>query len=262
MTALRPIFLLTDFGLGDWYVGAMKGEILRLAPEAAIVDLCHGIAPRDVAAGAFVLRAALKSIPTASVLCCVVDPGIGTERRAIQGRIGKYYFCGPDNGIATPLLERAADVEFYEIPSLFLKPEEPSDTFHGRDLFAPAAAMLAHGSPFNFGPPITDPTRLNMNPEETADGIRGRVMHVDRFGNLMTNIWREEYEARFANGFEIQAGPLRFTEISTIFGTVAPGAPLAYWGSSGALEIGVNMSSAADRFKLAAGDFVVCSFSG
>lgn len=279
MTPRQPIFLLTDFGLDDWYVGAMKGEILRRAPDAKIVDLCHGIAPRDVAAGAFVLRAAIPSIPRESVLCCVVDPGVGTERRAICGRIGDYFFSGPDNGLATPLLELVRsssfslpDVDLHEIssPQFLLDSNSalrtpqsafPGSTFHGRDLFAPAAVLLASGIPPNeAGPPAADPIRLNLDPEERTGGIRGRVMIVDRFGNLITNIRRDKYESRLGNRFEIQAGPLRLTEISKTFGAVAPGAPLAYWGSAGTLEIGVNMGSAAHESGLGPASSVHCSF--
>ncbi|MCE5228042.1 SAM-dependent chlorinase/fluorinase [bacterium] len=243
---LRPIFLLTDFGLEDWYVGAMKAEIHRRAPDATIIDLSHGVPPQNVAAGAFVLNAALNSVPSDAVLCCVVDPGVGSHRRAIWGRIGTHYFSGPDNGLATPLLERASDFELFEIPAPLLTPEEPSLTFQGRDLFAPAAALLAEGYPFHLGPPVADPVRLSLDPEETADGIRARVMLVDRFGNLITNIWREKYEAKFDQPFEIQAGPLRITQISKTFSNVPAGSPLAYWGSAGTLEIGINMGSAAE----------------
>lgn len=262
MNGSRPIFLLTDFGHEDWYVGAMKGEILCRAPEATVVDLCHGIAPQDVAAGAFVLRAALPSLPAEAVLCCVVDPGVGGARRALWGRIGDYFFCGPDNGLATPLLERAADFELHEIPAPFLRPEEPSSTFHGRDLFAPAAALLAHRTPFDFGPKVSDPVRLNLDPEEGEGWLRGRVMIVDRFGNLVTNIRREKYEARFTQRFEIRAGALRIATISKTFGDAAPGAPLAYWGSAGTLEIGVNMGAAANEFGLKPPAAVECGFEG
>lgn len=262
MTA-RPIFLLTDFGVEDWYVGAMKGEILRLAPKAKIIDLCHGIAARDVAAGAFVLGAALPSIPTAAVLCCVVDPGVGSARRALAGRIGNYFFAGPDNGLATPLLARSSslglDFELYEIDrSAFRAPHtQPSHTFHGRDLFAPAAAMLALGAPFVRGLKVSDPVHLSLDPEEGTGGIHARVMLVDRFGNLITNIWREKYEARFADRFEIQAGPLRITAISKTFSAVAAGSPLAYWGSAGTLEIAISQASAAKATGLTPGSAVV-----
>lgn len=255
---LRPIFLLTDFGTNDWYVGAMKGEILRVTPNATIVDLCHGIAPQDIAAGAFVLRAALKSVPTSSVLCCVVDPGVGSQRRALWGRIGKFYFSGPDNGIATPLMERAGDVELYELSRSIFNIADPSPTFHGRDLFAPAAALLAQGLPYNeFHRPVTDPVRVaNLDPEETAEGIRARIMLVDRFGNLITNVWREKYEHKLGENPKITLGPLTITKISNTFSDVEPGTPLAYWGSAGTLEIAVNQKSAAQATALTAGDFI------
>ncbi|MEN6624796.1 MAG: SAM-dependent chlorinase/fluorinase [Candidatus Sumerlaeia bacterium] len=244
----RPIVLLTDFGLDDWYVGAMKSEIMKRVFDARIIDLCHGIPPHDVAAGAFVLKAALGSLPEASVLCCVVDPGVGSARRAICGKIGDWYFAGPDNGLATALLEHAGAFDLHEITSPKFQAENPGATFHGRDLFAPAAAMLALGiPPRKAGPEITDPVRLDLDPEETPGGIRARVMLVDRFGNLITNLWREQYEQKLGDYPTISAGPFTIQGISKTFNDVEPGAPLAYWGSAGTLEIAVNQGSAADR---------------
>ncbi len=249
-----PVALLTDFGLGDWFVGAMKGEILRRAPQTPILDLTHGVPAGSIEAGAFALAAALGSLPCPAVLCCVVDPGVGSARRAICGRIGRWLYSGPDNGLATPLLEPAGtDFELFEITQPDWRNPHLSRTFHGRDLFAPAAARLALGRPpQEAGPPVTDPVRLVVPPPR-RDGalIVARIVWVDHFGNLITNLPRE---LTGDDSLMIEAGPWRLDGVSATFADVPPGQPLACWGSAGTLELAICLGSAAAATGLKLGD--------
>jgi hypothetical protein len=257
---LRPIALLTDFGLDDWYVGAMKGEVLRRAAGATIIDISHGVAPQQVRAGAFMLDKALDSMPGGTVFCCVVDPGVGTARRALCGRLGDWFFCGPDNGLLTPLHRRCGgDFELYTIERPEFRNARVSATFHGRDVFAPAAAQLALGvDPREAGPAATDPVLLtDIDPEERDGVLLARVVTIDRFGNLVTNLPRALYGERPAGGgIEIRAGRLTVRQLGETFGTVGEGEPIAYWGSGDTLEIAVNQGSAAQRSALAIGGTV------
>ncbi|MCL5270157.1 MAG: SAM-dependent chlorinase/fluorinase [bacterium] len=261
MPPLPPtIALLTDFGLADWYVAAVKGRILTALPEARLVDISHGVPACNVEAGAFLLRCVLDAMPPATLFCCVVDPGVGATRRAVCGRIGPWGYSGPDNGLATPLFEKAGDdFALYEIASPGFRAPQVSDTFHGRDLFAPAAARLAAGAdPAAAGPAVTDPVILPpLDPEELSHGLLARVMLVDHFGNLVTNIARPDWEARLARRrFVIRAGPLRLTAINRTFAQAREVEALAYWGSAGMLEVAVNRGSAAESTGLRAGDSI------
>ncbi|HOE95604.1 MAG TPA: SAM-dependent chlorinase/fluorinase [Candidatus Sumerlaeota bacterium] len=255
------VALLTDFGVGDWYVGAMKGEILRRAPHAHLVDVTHGLPPHQVLPGAFVLHCAAGSFPAGTIFCCVVDPGVGTERRALCGRVGPWLFSGPDNGLLSGLLEGLApdDLDLHRIENPEFRNERVSSTFHGRDLFAPAAARLALGfDPAQAGPPVADPLRLPLfELAEQADRLTGRVVLIDQFGNLVTNIRRRSHGAWFEPGrFVIHAGALRLDTLSTTFGEVRHVQALAYWGSAGTLEIAVNQGSAAGLTGLRLGDAI------
>lgn len=250
---MRPIVLLTDFGLKDWYVGAMKGEILKRAPGATILDLCHLIEPQNVRSAAFQLWCALASMPADALFCCVVDPGVGTDRRSLCGRIGSWMFCGPDNGLLTPLARRAGgDMELYTIEHPDFRNPTVSATFHGRDLFAPAAARLALGvDPAMAGPRVHDPMLFgDLLPEEHGGVLVARVMMIDHFGNLVTNVDRERYGGLLESAVEIRVGRLTVRQMGVTFGSVERGDAVAYWGSAGTLEIGINQGSAAQRSQL------------
>ena len=255
-----PIALLTDFGLSDWYVAALKGQILKRLPEARIIDVSHGVPAQQIQSGAFLLRCVLDSMPEDTIFCCVVDPGVGTQRRALCGRIGPWGYVGPDNGLATPLLERVGgDFALYEIQSPEFRAEQVSATFHGRDLFAPAAARLAAGvPPEQAGRPVPDPVMLPpFAPEPLSHGLVARVMLVDHFGNLVTNVPRQGYEERLTNGrFMIRAGALRLGAITETYGHVRQIEALAYWGAADTLEIAINRGSAAEVTGLRPGDSV------
>ena len=179
---LRPIGLMTDFGHQDWYVAAMKGEILKRLPGARIVDLCHSVPAHNVESAAFTLGCLLESLPRDMVVCCVVDPGVGTKRRALCGGIGHRFYVGPDNGLMTPMILGAGKhVCLHEIRNASFRSSEINCTFHGRDIFAHAAACIASGvPPDRAGPAVDDPVLLgNFEAEVRPDFITGRVMQVD-----------------------------------------------------------------------------------
>ncbi len=186
------ITLLTDFGLEDGYAAAMKGVILGIRPDARIVDISHLVPPRDVRAGAFVLASTCGFFPAGTVHVAVVDPGVGTARAAVAIRTPRYFFVGPDNGLFSLALQRETTWESRTLENPAYRLPEVSSTFHGRDIFAPAAAHLAQGAPFEeFGPPCT----LSV-PDWTAvvrsgESCTGEIIHVDHFGNAVTNLTRE-----------------------------------------------------------------------
>jgi S-adenosyl-L-methionine hydrolase (adenosine-forming) len=262
---MRPIIaLLTDFGTEDHYVGAMKGAALAACPEATLVDVTHGVPPHDVEAAACALAFAYRAFPGNAVFLAVVDPGVGSERRAIAVEAGGYRFVGPDNGLFTLVLDAHADARVHEVTNTGLFRHEVSTTFHGRDVFAPVAGHLARGGALDeVGPSISDPVRLTV-PCVRAVGTaewEGCVVHVDRFGNLTTNVSARELE-------EIQGSLSEDLSelVAVIDGNVVPlvrtyaevseGEPCALVGSSGRLEVAVNQGSAADVFGAARGAVV------
>ena len=261
MSSTRPcVALLSDFGEKDWFVAAMKGQILSRLPEAQVIDIAHNIPAYQVEPASFVLRCVLGSMPSGTVFCCVVDPGVGSERLALCGRVGRWFFAGPDNGIISSLLEVTGDdFELYEIQNPVFRCERVCPTFHGRDLFAPAAARLAGGTPpAEAGAPVLDPVRLPpCRPETSEKGLMARVMMVDRFGNMLTNVWADEFGSQLQPGrFMIRAGPLRLYNLSETFSQVREVEALAYWGSAGVLELAINRGSAAESTGMGIGDEV------
>lgn len=241
------ITLLSDYGTADSYVGEMKGVLLSGAPGATLVDITHAIAPGEVVAGAYVLSRTWAHYPTGTVHLAVVDPGVGTSRVALALRTRDHFFVGPDNGLFSGVL-RGAEVEAVSLPT----PAAASATFHGRDIFAPAAAALARGTPLaSLGSRFAGiPRRLSATvPHYEGKVVLGEVIYVDRYGNLVTNLTPEvvpDYAVLEAESLVI--GPLR-----TTFGDVPPGALLAYVGSGGAVEVAVRDGSAARRLGLGVG---------
>jgi len=242
-----PVAILTDFGLDDPWVGVMKGVMLGLAPTLPLVDLTHGVPPGDVLAGALLLDAAVDFFPPDTLFLAVVDPGVGTARRALAAVVGRWRFVLPDNGLLSAVLERhpllaawsASDPTFH-LPS-------PGRTFHGRDVFAPLAAAWASGvDPDRFGPPVPDPVRIPIpRAHPVAGGWEGEVLLVDRFGNAITNLPAPQGSLAHAAGVAFPVAPT--------YGAVAPGAPLAVAGSTGRLELSLRGGSAAARHGLARG---------
>jgi S-adenosylmethionine hydrolase len=241
------ITLLTDFGTTDSYVAEVKATLLGAAPGVALVDVTHSVPPGDIRAGAYLLGRVWHRFPPGTVHLAVVDPGVGTSRAALAIAVQGHWFVGPDNGLFTFVL-RDAEVQIVSLPI----PGEASATFHGRDLFAPAAAALATGAALaTLGEPLaTMPTRLvYAEPHYEGKSVVGQVVYVDRFGTLITNLTPDlvpPYATVEVEGLEV--GPLRRT-----FGDVPTGGLLAYLGSGGQVEIAVRDGSAARRLGMGVG---------
>jgi hypothetical protein len=235
------ITLLTDFGAGSGYPAQMKGVLLAARPEARIVDVSHEVPQFDVLAGALLLEACARWFPRAAIHVAVVDPGVGTSRRAlcVVDREGRR-FVGPDNGLFTPFLDGARVIE---LSNAELVPQSASPTFHGRDVFAPVAAWLAGGgTPDELGPAIEDPVRLPWPvAEREGQAIVGAVVLADTFGNLVTSIRAEDLGGATVR-VEVAGHEARFVRT---YGDGAPGELLALIGSGGRLEISVREGSAA-----------------
>jgi S-adenosylmethionine hydrolase len=243
----RPVIaLLTDFGLRDHYVAAMKGVVLGLCPDVTFIDISHDIPPQDVLAGALELEAVTPYLPRETVVVGVVDPGVGTGRRGVAIRADGLRFVGPDNGLFSLALN-GHETEAVELTNRRYSRESISRTFEGRDRFAPAAGWLACGvSLSEFGPPVADLVSLELPaPIASADRIDGEVVRVDRFGNLVTNIHRDTLRA--VNGpLEIIMGAAMVTGLSATYAESSPGRLCAVIGSTDRLEISVRGGSAAD----------------
>lgn len=246
------VTLTTDFGTQDGFVGAMKGVILSLAPGTLVVDITHEVPPQSVWDAAFALEAACPYFPDGTVHVAVVDPGVGGERRALIFRTRRYFLVGPDSGVFSLLLERDPPVRAVSIENRKLMLPKVSATFHGRDVFAPTAAHLVRGVPLErFGPEVDDWVCLSLpSPGRKGDIVVGRVVHVDRFGNLMTNVRREHLPFP-PEEVEVRVGGVGM-RIYPAYAFVARGAPLALFGSTGRLEVAVREGSA--REALGAGE--------
>jgi S-adenosylmethionine hydrolase len=253
------VTLTTDFGARDPYVAAMKGVILGIAREARLVDVSHEVAAHDVTEAALALEAAAPFFPPGTVHLAVVDPGVGTARRGLVVVAAHAVFVGPDNGLFTPFLE-GGEVRAYELTASQYRLRTVSRTFHGRDVFAPAAAHLALGLPAErLGPRVEDPVRLHWpTVRETHGAVAGTVLHVDRFGNLVTSIRAEAFESFGAVTVRVVGRVLPF--VGT-YGDLATGQAGALIGGSGRLEIAVREDSAATRLRARRGTPVVVSRS-
>jgi S-adenosylmethionine hydrolase len=248
----RPIITLTtDFGSNDHFVGAMKGVILDIVPDAQIVDICHSVQAYDVLDGALTISQAYSYFPNRTVHVVVVDPGVGTARRPILASCDKYHFVGPDNGVLSLVYAREERMHVRHITSehYFLQPV--SNTFHARDIFAPVAAYLAKEvDSLKFGEEVEDYVRFNAPKPKAVDAnhLRGVVLKVDRFGNLVTNITPQDAPVLFgttAKPFKIVVGSREITEIHKAYAEGAPGEVIGILGSMGFLEIAANRGTAA-----------------
>uniref|UniRef100_A0A7C3Z361 SAM-dependent chlorinase/fluorinase n=1 Tax=Desulfobacca acetoxidans TaxID=60893 RepID=A0A7C3Z361_9BACT len=256
MTTRPIITLLTDFGHQDPYVAAMKGVILSLNPEAILVDVTHAVPPQDIIAGAFLLGEAAPYFPAGTIHLAVVDPGVGTSRRGLAAKAGEQFWVGPDNGLFHLIFHRAAGLDMVSLENRDYFRESLSDTFHGRDIFAPVAAHLSLGTPLQaFGPPITDPIALPWpEPSFSPEAVRGEIVYVDGFGNLVTNIRGSELLPWLADTpHVIILGSLTLRGLVRTYGDVPPGNFLALIGSHGYLEIACAQGNAAQRLGLGAG---------
>ena len=253
------ITLLTDFGSQDYYVGAMKGVILSLHPGAGIVDLTHEIPPQDIRAAAFNLLAVYKDFPAGTIHVAVVDPGVGSARRGIAIECAGQFFVGPDNGLFSWICDREETFRAFHLTNQKFFRHPVSDTFHGRDIFAPVAAALASGVALEeFGPAIDNLIQLESLAPARSDGgvIAATIIHIDRFGNCITNLTREHLaEDQIAGAKLIIKG----REVSAIRSFYADGGGdqgelCAVFGSAGFLEIAARDSSAAEVLGVQRGD--------
>jgi S-adenosylmethionine hydrolase len=272
---LIVIALLTDFGTTDIYVGVMKGVILSIDPQAQIIDITHNIQPQNVRQGAFALLNSYRHFPDGTVFAVVVDPDVGTDRKPVAVQAGRYTFVAPDNGVLSYVLYEIRDAFAVELNNPSYQLASVSSTFHGRDVFAPAAAHLnkgialrAMGTPLLYPVTLPEPV-LNISPKK----VTGEVMHIDHFGNVSTSIgylrWvapeRLTLNKRFgdfatvpvpAATTEVVIGATTIAGIRRTFGEVERGDLLALVESSGFLEIAVNQGSAAARLEVSIGDRV------
>lgn len=249
--ALPFVSLLTDFGTADYFVGALKGAIFSVNPQARVIDITHEIPAHDIQAGAFTILAAYKSFPPKTIHLCVVDPGVGSLRRAILVKTRDHFFVGPDNGLFSYVYEREREVRvFHLLNEKYFRPEV-SNTFHGRDLFAPVAGAVSLGvEPSELGPEITDYVRLEpLAPLHLESGaIRASVIHIDRFGNCITNITRDDLtDEMLSRGARLRIREREITSFRNFFAEEgSDGSELfAIWGSAGFLEIAAFQTSAA-----------------
>ena len=252
------ITLTTDFGVRDPFVGIMKGVLLSICPSARLVDLTHEIPPQDVLAGGLALEAAAPFFPAGTVHLAVVDPGVGTARRAIAVRVGGSYLVGPDNGLFTFALEG----DGWTAVSL-TAPEyrlaEVSRTFHGRDVFAPAAAYLASGVPLErLGQTVSDPERLRLPGCRLEGGeLLGEVLDADRFGNLLTSIPAARLvELPGPGGVVLEVAGYRLRGPVAAYAEGGEGEPAVIVGSTGRLEIFVKAGNARDHLGARRGTIV------
>lgn len=243
----RPVIaLLTDFGLADHYVAAMKGVMLAICPEATLVDISHEIPPQDILAGAFELEAVARYLPRGAVVLAVVDPGVGSARRGVAVEAGGLRFVGPDNGLFSLALQVLPASTAVELRSRAHAREPISRTFEGRDRFAPAAAWLASGLDISeLGPPVDGLIGLDVpRPTASPDGVDGVVLRVDHFGNLLTNIDRRALDA-VGGDLTVHVSGAAITGVSATYAEMAHGALCALVGSTDRLEVSVNGGSAA-----------------
>lgn len=238
------ITLLTDFGQRDSYVAEIKGAALSVASAATLVDVSHDVPLGSVVAAQYLLARTWHRYPPATVHVAVVDPGVGTARRAIAASAKGHYFVAPDNGLLTPVLEGAAVVE---LPV----PEDASATFHGRDVFAPAAARLALGQELSrLGPPVTDPVLVPLpRPREEQGAVVGQVVYIDGFGTLITNV---PGAALAGAGLVIVGGEFA-APVGRTFADVDLGALVAFVGSGGTVEVAARERSAAQALGVGVG---------
>jgi S-adenosylmethionine hydrolase len=257
---VRPVIaLLTDFGTQDHYAGAMKGVILGICPDVTLVDLTHDIPPHDVTAGALELAACYKYFPSGTIFVAVVDPGVGSARRGVAADTGDYRFVAPDNGVLTLVLRESPAKKIVELTERRYARPTVSRTFEGRDRFAPAAAWLAKGTQLPaLGRPVGDIQKLEVPVADAgADAVRGEVLRVDRFGNLVTNIDRKSVERLHqAGAIAIDAAGHRIERLVATYAELPAEGVGALFGSTDHLELAAPSDSAAERLGLGRGAIV------
>jgi S-adenosyl-L-methionine hydrolase (adenosine-forming) len=262
----RPIVTLTtDYGTNDHLVGVMKGVILSINPEVNVVDITHSVLAHDLLDGALTIGQAYRYFPPKTVHVVVVDPGVGTARRPILVASDTHYFVAPDNGVLSSVYDQTEALYVWNIISEHYFRQPVSKTFHGRDIFAPVAAWMTKSWQSSaFGEPITDFARFAMpKPKAAGNTIKGVVLRVDQFGNLITNFRAEDVPAfAAADGkFTIRAGNATVTKLVPTFASGANGEAIGLIGSSGYLEISVNRANASRTLALGRGAEVTVEVS-
>jgi len=257
------ITLTTDYGVKDAFTASMKGVILKINPQAQIVDITNDISPHDIWEASYTLRSAYSHFPKGTVHLAVVDPGVGSTRRPIIAVTESYYFVGPDNGLFTLIYQEAERIRVHHITSTHYYLSSPGPTFHGRDIFAPVAGWLAKGIPSgNFGEEITDYVKMNIpSPKATPNSIDGHIVHIDRFGNIITNITYKEIQLLFPDEVDPGAFTVGFSGksikgLKKYYAEAAPGEPGVIINSSGALEIFMYKQNARTSLSVKRGEAV------
>ena len=260
---MNLITLTTDFGLRDWFVGTMKGVLLDLNPKATVVDLAHEIPAGDLNAAAFALAAGYRYFPKGTVHVAVVDPGVGSKRKAIAVQTANYIFVGPDNGVLSWALAREQVKACHSLENRAYFLSSVSRTFHGRDIFAPVAAHLSRGLPIRkLGPRLMDFVKLEWPEVRYEPGsVRGEIVYIDRFGNGLTNLDAKAVGSLGEGEFQVFLRGRRVCSVLDCYADAAPGMPVAVFGSSGWLEIAINEGDASRRFWLRTGDAVIVRHS-
>lgn len=251
------ITLTSDFGLSDPYVAQMKAVILTIMPSATLVDITHDIDQFNIRMGAFMLASAAPYFPKGTVHLAVVDPGVGTARRAIMVQTREAFFVGPDNGLLMLAAINQGIEHVYELSNTKFMLPKVSDTFHGRDIFAPASAYLATGiAPSEFGAEVTNPIKPSFTKiKKDHCALIGEVLHIDRFGNVITNISGTEADRAKTAKVKLPKTSLN-TVLSQTYAEVKPKEAIVLVGSHGFLEIALNQGSAAEAFGVNTGDTV------
>lgn len=255
---MKWITLLTDFTERDGYVGIMKGVILNIAPQAVIIDISHEVPPQDVPRVAHMLGRSAPYFPAGTVHVCVVDPGVGTQRRGIIAQLGSQFFIGPDNGLMTVLYQCAVndglEIQIHALENPEYQLSSVSHTFHGRDVFAPAAGHLVNGAPLNsFGSPISDPVLLDLpEPQRTDHGWQGHVTSIDAFGNLACNLDAQPFA--HPETINIRIKDRWISGLSATFADRQPGELIALVDSFGQLSISVVNGSAEKMLDVCVGE--------
>ncbi len=259
------ITLLTDFGLKDGYVAIMKGVILGIAPAARLIDVTHDVAPQAVGEAAYLLHTCFRYFPLGTLHLVVVDPGVGSERKALAVATPQAFFVGPDNGVFAGIVDEArreygAGVEIVELQEPRFWRSDVSRTFHGRDIFAPVAAHLLQGVPLReFGTPLQTlaPCSVEDPGVDYRGGLRGEIVHVDRFGNCITNITVEHLRRHgIDQQLVVEIVDQRLEGLIETYAMASFGTPIALIGSSNHLELAVRNGSAARALGVVAGDRV------
>lgn len=261
------VALLTDFGLDDNYVGIMKGTIYSLNPNVEIIDITHSIEPRNIKQAAFALKTSVNYFPEGTIFVCVVDPGVGSSRSALCVQAGNYYFAAPDNGLLSYTLENYKKPRIYTFTNEKYQIENPSKTFHGRDIFAPLAAYIAQGVDLSeFGEAISFQKIIKLPPLkchfDNHGNLIGEVIHIDRFGNIITSLSAKALGLNMHNilqqdlKWKFEIGHQKIRNISLTYSDVESGEFLAYIGSSGYLEIGIRNGNAGKSLNAFIGQLI------